>query len=186
QEKYCDATIVCQGKYFPVHRVILSTCSDYFEEIFEKMQCQHPYIVFKDIVPAEMELLLNYMYQGEVNVVQELLPSLIKAAEALHIKGLAVPDDLPSSKEPSGKKRSSNSSEAPQPKRRAEDNRRRRAVLESSDTSHNEANQSATHTNINMEKNCHENTSNFNSLGHEVHDNRVYIFLFLSLYSHYK
>ncbi|KAL7638239.1 UNVERIFIED_CONTAM: hypothetical protein RMT77_010803 [Armadillidium vulgare] len=95
KEKFCDATIVCQGKYFPVHRIILTTCSEYFEEIFDRMECQHPYVVFKDIDAVEMELLLSYMYQGEINVVQEKLPYLIKAAEALKIKGLAVPDDLP-------------------------------------------------------------------------------------------
>lgn len=70
-----------------------------------------------------MELLLNYMYQGEVNVVQENLPTLIKAAEALKVKGLAVPDDLPASKDSSSKKRSSDTQ---LPKRRSEEKRRRR------------------------------------------------------------
>ncbi|MCL4129059.1 UNVERIFIED_CONTAM: hypothetical protein GTU68_050814, partial [Idotea baltica] len=148
QERYCDATIVCQGRYFPVHRVVLSTCSDYFDEMFERMQCQHPYIVFKDIEPREMELLLNYMYQGEVNVVQEMLPTLIKAAEALKVKGLAVPDDLPSG----GKKRSSTSSDNPQPKRRFEDSKRRRR------DSNNESNQES-------ENNELENFSN-NDVNH--------------------
>lgn len=138
KEKYCDATIVCQGKYFPVHRVILSTCSDYFEEIFERIQCPHPYVVFKDIEPSEMELLLNYMYQGEVNVVQERLPTLIKAAEALKIKGLAVPDDLPSGKESSGRKRTLASDETLHSKRRDEKRKRRNSSelnsIRSSDT----------------------------------------------------
>ncbi|KAB7501642.1 Sex determination protein fruitless [Armadillidium nasatum] len=123
KERYCDATIACQGRYFPVHRVVLSTCSDYFDEIFERIDCPHPYIIFKDIEPREMELLLNYMYQGEVNVVQENLPTLIKAAEALKVKGLAVPDDLPASKDSSSKKRSSDTQ---LPKRRSEEKRRRR------------------------------------------------------------
>ncbi|MCL4121369.1 UNVERIFIED_CONTAM: hypothetical protein GTU68_058725 [Idotea baltica] len=100
--------------------------------MFERMQCQHPYIVFKDIEPKEMELLLDYMYQGEVNVVQEMLPTLIKAAEALRVKGLAVPDEMPSSKDSStGRKRSSTSNDIPQPKRRSEDSRKRQR--ESSD-----------------------------------------------------
>ncbi|MCL4125106.1 UNVERIFIED_CONTAM: hypothetical protein GTU68_003009 [Idotea baltica] len=126
QEKYCDATIACQGKYFAVHRIVLSTCSDYFEEIFERMQCQHPYIVFKDIGPADMEMLLNYMYEGEVNVVQERLPNLIKAAEALRIKGLAVSDEMYSGKESTGKKRSNPSKDNPEPKKRSEERRFRR------------------------------------------------------------
>ena len=93
QSHYCDATIVCQGKFFKVHRFILSTCSEYFEEIFENTECNHPFIIIKDIDAQEIEALLNYMYLGEVNVLQEILPSLIKAAEALRIRGLAVCDD---------------------------------------------------------------------------------------------
>ncbi|MCL4125930.1 UNVERIFIED_CONTAM: hypothetical protein GTU68_040363 [Idotea baltica] len=124
KERFCDATILCQGKYFPVHRIILSTCSEYFDEIFDRMKCQHPYIVFKDIEPTEMEMLLNYMYQGEINVSQDMLPSLIKTAEALKVKGLAVPDDLSPPKESSSeKKRSYSSNDAPQPKRRLEESR---------------------------------------------------------------
>lgn len=40
-----------------------------------------------------MEALLNFMYNGEVNVLHEMLPGLIKAAEILKIKGLAIPDE---------------------------------------------------------------------------------------------
>ncbi|MCL4134396.1 UNVERIFIED_CONTAM: hypothetical protein GTU68_008326 [Idotea baltica] len=90
--------------------------------MFERMQCQHPYIVFKDIEPKEMELLLDYMYKGEVNVVQEMLPTLIKAAEALRVKGLAVPDEMPSGKDYStGRKRSNSSNDSPQAKRKSEE-----------------------------------------------------------------
>ncbi|KAB7498101.1 Longitudinals lacking protein-like [Armadillidium nasatum] len=99
--------------------------------MFERIVCPHPYIVFKDIEPGEMELLLNYMYQGEVNVVQEKLPSLIKAAEALKIKGLAVPDDLPSTKEPSGRKRSHQGDENLNSRRRNEEKRKRTSDLSS-------------------------------------------------------
>ena len=52
-----------------------------------------PYIIIKDVQPSQLEALLNYMYKGEVNVPQEALPQLIKAAEALRIRGLAVPDE---------------------------------------------------------------------------------------------
>ena len=93
QDMYSDATIVCHGKYYPVHRFVLSTCSDYFEEIFEKIECKHPFIIVKDVKVCELEALLRYMYLGEVNVLQDALPSLIKAAESLRVKGLAVPDE---------------------------------------------------------------------------------------------
>lgn len=69
-------------------------CSDYFEEIFNQTKCKHPFIIIKDVKPQETEALLNYMYKGEVKVSQESLPDLIKAAESLQVKGLAVPDDI--------------------------------------------------------------------------------------------
>ncbi|MCL4125222.1 UNVERIFIED_CONTAM: hypothetical protein GTU68_052724, partial [Idotea baltica] len=95
QESYCDATLACDGRFYPVHKLVLSTCSEYFEQIFERTQCKHPVIVLKDIKYDDLEALMNYMYVGEVNVLQEKLAGLIKAAECLKIKGLAVPDEDP-------------------------------------------------------------------------------------------
>ena len=93
-EFYSDATILCEGNFYPVHRLILSTCSEYFETMFE--QCRqinkHPFIVVKDVDSKNMERILNYMYKGEIHVYQEDLPELIKSAEAFRIKGLAIPD----------------------------------------------------------------------------------------------
>lgn len=40
---------------------------------------------------GDLEALLNYMYLGEINVLQADLTSLMKAAEVLKIKGLAEP-----------------------------------------------------------------------------------------------
>ncbi|KAK8752164.1 hypothetical protein OTU49_012395 [Cherax quadricarinatus] len=100
KESYCDVTIACDGKFYPVHKLVLSTCSDYFEEIFERTNCKHPVIVLKDIKHADLEALLNYMYVGEVNVLQTDLSGLIKSAECLRIKGLAVPDESPNDSDP--------------------------------------------------------------------------------------
>lgn len=92
-------TLACDGKFYPVHKLVLSTCSEYFEQMFERTNCKHPIIVLKDIKKDDLEALLNYMYVGEVNVLQNNLSGLIKAAEGLRIKGLAVPDESPSETE---------------------------------------------------------------------------------------
>ena len=79
---------------FAVHKLVLSTCSEYFEKIFAQTDSsKHAVIVLKDVQQSELEALLNYMYIGEVNVLQSDLAGLIKAAECLRIKGLAAPDD---------------------------------------------------------------------------------------------
>ncbi|XP_045613965.1 protein abrupt isoform X10 [Procambarus clarkii] len=95
KELYSDVTLACDGKFFPVHKMVLSVCSEYFEEMFKQTNCKHPIIVLKDILHDDLEALLNYMYAGEANVVQSDLARLIKAAECLRIKGLAVPDEAP-------------------------------------------------------------------------------------------
>ncbi|XP_069942070.1 longitudinals lacking protein, isoforms H/M/V [Cherax quadricarinatus] len=95
KELYSDVTLACDGKFFPVHKMVLSVCSEYFEEMFKQTDCKHPIIVLKDILHDDLEALLNYMYAGEANVVQSDLARLIKSAECLRIKGLAVPDEAP-------------------------------------------------------------------------------------------
>nr|XP_045608092.1 longitudinals lacking protein, isoforms H/M/V-like isoform X17 [Procambarus clarkii] len=98
KQAYTDVTLACDGKFYSVHKLVLSTCSDYFCAMFDKTACKSPVIVLKDIKCEDLEALLDYMYLGEVNVRQSDLASLIKAAENLRIKGLAVPDDEPPNK----------------------------------------------------------------------------------------
>jgi len=45
-------------------------------------------IILKDIKHAEVTSLLKFMYQGEVNIKQEDLPTFLKVARMLQIKGL--------------------------------------------------------------------------------------------------
>ncbi|XP_047740479.1 longitudinals lacking protein, isoforms H/M/V isoform X3 [Hyalella azteca] len=128
KESYSDVTLACDGRFYSLHKFVLSTCSEYFEEMFERTQCKHPVIVLKDINSEDLEALLNYMYVGEVNVVQEKLAGLIKAAECLKIKGLAVPDEDPmESKDNSSigreqHKRSQRGEDSPRAKRRRREN----------------------------------------------------------------
>ncbi|KAF2365140.1 BTB/POZ domain [Trinorchestia longiramus] len=95
KDKYSDVTLACEGRFYNVHRLVLGICSDYFDAMLERTPCKHPVIVLKDIKAEDLESLLSYMYIGEVSVSQSDLGRLIKAAELLCIKGLAVPDEPP-------------------------------------------------------------------------------------------
>ncbi|XP_068211016.1 zinc finger and BTB domain-containing protein 14-like isoform X21 [Palaemon carinicauda] len=95
KERYTDVTLSCEGKFYQLHKLVLSTCSEYFEKIFEQTPCKHPVIVLRDVSCDELEALLNYMYLGSVSVAQNDLSRLIKVAELFQIKGLAVPDEPP-------------------------------------------------------------------------------------------
>ncbi|XP_071551406.1 uncharacterized protein [Panulirus ornatus] len=114
KENYTDVTVACEGKFYYAHKLVLAACSEYFEDMFQHTSCKHPIVVLKDVASKELEALLSYMYAGVASVAQNDLASLIRAAEALRIKGLAVPDD----NETQDCGSSSNNETNPKPKRR--------------------------------------------------------------------
>ncbi|XP_018012516.1 protein tramtrack, alpha isoform isoform X3 [Hyalella azteca] len=126
KQLYTDATLACDGKLYSVHKLVLSTCSDYFSSMLDRTSCKSPVIVLKDIKSDDLEALLDYMYLGEVNVRQSDLSTLIKAAECLRVKGLAVADDEPppprkSSKSDYSSRRSESTSSPPAKRKRRGD-----------------------------------------------------------------
>ncbi|XP_066947473.1 protein tramtrack, alpha isoform-like isoform X2 [Macrobrachium rosenbergii] len=91
QELYCDATIACDGKKYPVHQVVLSACSPFFANIFASVSCQNPLVVIQDVSGWELEGILTYAYRGEVHVPYCNLQSFLKAGRSLYVKGLMFP-----------------------------------------------------------------------------------------------
>lgn len=95
-----DVTISCQGQNIKAHKMILSACSPYFQNIFLENPCQHPIIIINGMKYEDVVAILNFMYNGEVRVSQDGLSSFLQAAETLKVKGLA---------EVCGEKKSTNS-----------------------------------------------------------------------------
>ncbi|XP_029711093.1 broad-complex core protein isoforms 1/2/3/4/5 isoform X3 [Aedes albopictus] len=85
-----DVTIACDGKLLKAHKIVLAICSPYFQEMFMSNPCKHPIIVLKDVSVNVMQELLQFMYQGEVNVKHSELQCFMKIAETLQIKGLTA------------------------------------------------------------------------------------------------
>ncbi|XP_052865638.1 protein abrupt-like [Anopheles cruzii] len=89
EEDLVDVTLFCEGRKIRAHKVLLSACSTYFKEIFKENPSQHPVIIFKNVKFTDLMSLVEFMYQGEVSVLQESLPSFLHTAEMLSIRGLA-------------------------------------------------------------------------------------------------
>ena len=100
-----DVTLACaDGKCIRAHRLILSIYSEYFQELLSKCTTSEPTILLPDIDLTDLETLITFMYTGKVNITEENLPTVLKAATQLQIKGLI--DNKPDIQEgPSAKKR---------------------------------------------------------------------------------
>jgi len=91
EESLVDVTLSADGQFLRAHRVILSACSPYFRQLFKSsfLNDKHPIIIMKDVDFDNLKSLVEYMYKGEANVPQQMLPSFIQTAESLQIRGLA-------------------------------------------------------------------------------------------------
>ncbi|KAG1714913.1 Protein bric-a-brac 2 [Nymphon striatum] len=88
-ESFVDVTLACEGSNIKAHKVVLSACSPFFEEVLKNNPCKHPIIILKDMKFFDLKTIIQFMYKGEVNVSQDHLSALLKTAESLQVKGLA-------------------------------------------------------------------------------------------------
>ncbi|KAK2704543.1 hypothetical protein QYM36_016819 [Artemia franciscana] len=95
-----DVTLAAEGRSIKAHRLVLSACSPFFQEVLNSNPDKHMVIFLKDVPYEELRALVSYMYKGEVSVAQDRLTSLIRIAENLKVRGLAEPDETPSKKLP--------------------------------------------------------------------------------------
>ncbi|XP_053610260.1 transcription activator GAGA-like isoform X2 [Plodia interpunctella] len=84
-----DVTLSCRDGTLKAHKLVLSACSPYFEQIFRDNPCQHPVVILKGIPFSEINLLVEFMYKGSVDVQELDLQSLMHTASELEIRGLA-------------------------------------------------------------------------------------------------
>ena len=73
------------------HKVILSACSEFFGNILTKdSMCAHPnpLIYIRGISTRDMQNLLHFIYNGEVNIAREEVDHFLEVAETPKIKGL--------------------------------------------------------------------------------------------------
>ena len=86
-----DLTLACGDSdedQVQVHRVVLSAASSFFRNLLRRLPHQHPVVYLKGIKLTDLQAVLSFVYNGEVNIAQQDLSSFLVAAEDLKIKGL--------------------------------------------------------------------------------------------------
>lgn len=91
-----DVTIGTTDQSFRAHKLVLSICSSTFSQLFSAdgalSSQQNPFIYMQDVPSKHIDILLRYMYEGEVSVEEADLAPLLTSARGLGIKGLCEVD----------------------------------------------------------------------------------------------
>jgi len=93
QQKLFDVTLATDdGHQIEAHRVILSSGSDFFSDVFTKCVQSNMLVYLKGILKSELEKIIDFLYNGETFVTQEELNSFLVTAQELKVKGLQTVD----------------------------------------------------------------------------------------------
>merc|ERR1712211_158403 len=68
EKDFFDVTLACDDSQVQAHKVILSACSPFFRNILRRNPHQHPLLYLKGVKYKELLSVLDFMYEGEVNV----------------------------------------------------------------------------------------------------------------------
>ena len=84
-----DVTLISDDKVqFKAHQVILSSCSNMFNFILKENNNPNPLLYLGGVSSVNLGYILDYIYDGEVNLFQEQLDSFLESSQKLEIEGL--------------------------------------------------------------------------------------------------
>jgi len=89
-----DVTLACENTQVEAHKVVLSACSNFFKDIFKNNPHPHPLLYLRGIKLCQLTSLLDFMYNGEVNMGQSDLTEFLAVSGDLEVKGLTPDGDV--------------------------------------------------------------------------------------------
>ena len=86
---FTDVTLACEdGQQIEVHKTVLATTSPFFMELLKKYKHSHPLIYMRGIKSNLLVTIMDFLYHGEANVLQDDLDSFLALAEEFKLRGL--------------------------------------------------------------------------------------------------
>ena len=93
QEDFFDVTLVSDDEVqMASHKFILSACSSFFQSILKNNPHPNPLIYLHGIDSQNLGYILDYIYNGEVQLYQDHLDQFMDKAQALKISSLITSD----------------------------------------------------------------------------------------------
>ena len=84
-----DITLISEDKVkFPAHKIVLSSCSKTFKFILKDSFQANSFLYLSGVSSVNLGYILDFMYQGEVNLFQEQLDHFLECSQKLEIDGM--------------------------------------------------------------------------------------------------
>ena len=100
EDDFYDVTLVSEDQQqVSAHKVVLSTCSEYFKNVLRKNKHSHPLLCLNDVNFSELKNILDYIYLGQLQILEEDLNQFLKIAQRFQIEGLMEAVDTQSEDE---------------------------------------------------------------------------------------
>ena len=88
-QDFADVTLACEdGHQIEVHKVILAASSPYFRNLLVRNKHTHPLIYLRGVKSEDLAAIIDFLYCGETNVLQENLDNFLALAGELELEGL--------------------------------------------------------------------------------------------------
>ena len=101
-KEFADVTLACKdGKQVMAHKGILASSSSFFKNILRANSHLHPIIYMKGVCSEELQAIVELIYCGKANLLEENLNSFLALAEELQLKGFNGAGDGDSEKDKS-------------------------------------------------------------------------------------
>ena len=102
KEDFSDVTLVGDDfKQIAAHKIILSSCSAYFNNILKNVANQkHPILCLEGMSSQDIEKVMDYIYNGELKIYQDDLDRFLDVGQRLGLEGLVELKESPKENTP--------------------------------------------------------------------------------------
>ena len=89
EEDFYDVTLVSDDQTkIPAHKLVLSASSHFFKSILKRNSHSHPLLYLSGVDSKSLGFVMDYIYQGEVQMYQHDLDNFLEIAQKLKVEGL--------------------------------------------------------------------------------------------------
>ena len=86
KKKKTPLTLVCEdGKQVEAHKILIAASCPFFMEILKRKKHPHPLIYMRGLQMETLLSIVDFLYLGEANVLQDNLKSFLALAEELKL-----------------------------------------------------------------------------------------------------